>query len=189
MKDTLRFLFELGQLKKTKRSGWWLAGIKDPETIAEHSFRSAIVARIIAEKEGADADKVTLMMLYHDVPESRINDLHKLGARYIDTDESENRCIKEQVENLPDYLKDEILGLFMEMKERKTKEAKVARDADLIECALQAKEYLDTGYPECQDWLDNISKVLLTGTGKAMLKEISRTKAHTWWHGLKNIDR
>ncbi|GGP44124.1 hypothetical protein GCM10010214_16250 [Streptomyces abikoensis] len=44
-KGTAGFLLEMGMLKRAKRSGWWIAGVKDPETIAEHSFRSPSSAR------------------------------------------------------------------------------------------------------------------------------------------------
>ncbi len=31
------FLFETGTLKNARRTGWWMAGIRDPESVAEHS--------------------------------------------------------------------------------------------------------------------------------------------------------
>jgi hypothetical protein len=39
--DMAKYLYEAGQLKRVKRSGWWIAGVKDPESVAEHSFRTA----------------------------------------------------------------------------------------------------------------------------------------------------
>ena len=45
-----------------------------------------------------------------------------------------------------------------------------AKDADLIECALQAREYIDKGFKEAQDWLDNIRQVVKTKTAKKMLE-------------------
>ena len=45
------YLFEMGLLKRAKRTGWWIAGIKDPETIAEHSFRTAIIGAMLATQE------------------------------------------------------------------------------------------------------------------------------------------
>ncbi|CAM5298637.1 HD domain-containing protein [Streptomyces californicus] len=39
-KGAAGFLLEMGMLKRAKRSGWWIAGVKDPETIAEHSLGS-----------------------------------------------------------------------------------------------------------------------------------------------------
>ncbi|WP_369405578.1 hypothetical protein [Streptacidiphilus neutrinimicus] len=34
---TSGFLLELGMLKRAKRSGWWIAGVTDSESIAEPS--------------------------------------------------------------------------------------------------------------------------------------------------------
>lgn len=49
-----RFLYEAGTLKQTKRTGWWMAGVRDPESVAEHSWRTALLASVIAKLEGAD---------------------------------------------------------------------------------------------------------------------------------------
>lgn len=49
-----RFLYEAGTLRNTKRTGWWMAGVRDPESVAEHSWRTSLIATIIAKLEGAD---------------------------------------------------------------------------------------------------------------------------------------
>jgi putative hydrolases of HD superfamily len=188
MKNIAKFFLELGQLKRVKRSGWWLAGIKDPETIAEHSYRSAIMARILAELEGADVNKVTTMMLIHDIPEARINDLHKVGSRYIDFKKAEKAAFKEQLERLPKKIADEFYSLFIEMGEKKTKEAIIAKDVDLLECAIQAKEYLDQNYKDAQNWIDNVEKGLKTKSAKEILKILKKSGANDWWYGLKHIE-
>ena len=43
--------------KRVKRSGWWVAGIDDPESVAEHSYRTALLGYILASLEGADPTK------------------------------------------------------------------------------------------------------------------------------------
>ena len=65
----------------------------------------------------------------------------------------------------------------------------MARDADLLENALEAREHIKTGYKDAQNWLDNINKVIKTGSGKKLLKEIENTDPHDWWKGLKKIER
>ena len=119
MENIAKFFFELGVLKNVKRSGWWLAGIKDPESVAEHSFRMTIIGRILAEMEGADINKVTTMCLFHDVAEARINDLHLVGARYIKKREAELKAFEEQMERLPENIGQELIGLMKELDERK----------------------------------------------------------------------
>ena len=57
MNNIAKYLYEVGQLKRVKRSGWWMAGIADPESVAEHSFRTALLGYILASLEGADPTK------------------------------------------------------------------------------------------------------------------------------------
>ena len=48
------FAYELGVLKRIRRAGWWHAGVRDPESVAEHSLRVAQLAAIIAVEEGEE---------------------------------------------------------------------------------------------------------------------------------------
>jgi hypothetical protein len=64
------FLYEMGLLKRYKRTGWMIAGIDDPESIAEHSFRTAIIGYLLAVMEGADPAKTAAMCLFHDTQET-----------------------------------------------------------------------------------------------------------------------
>lgn len=59
------YFFEAGTLKRAKRTGWWVAGIKDPESIAEHSHRVALISADLAITEGADPAKARASGLRH----------------------------------------------------------------------------------------------------------------------------
>jgi putative hydrolase of HD superfamily len=55
---TAQLIYETGLLKLAKRTGWWLCGVKDPESIAEHSFRTAIIAELeLLHDAGNDAHR------------------------------------------------------------------------------------------------------------------------------------
>lgn len=54
MNSMAKYLYEMGQLKRVKRSGWWMAGITDTESVVEHSFRTAMLGYILASLERAD---------------------------------------------------------------------------------------------------------------------------------------
>ena len=69
---TARLIYETGLLKLSKRTGWWLCGVKDPESIAEHSFRTAIIAGLLAGLEGADPARAIMLAVWHDSQETRI---------------------------------------------------------------------------------------------------------------------
>ena len=88
-KGTAGFLLEMGMLKRAKRSGWWIAGVKDPETIAEHSFRTAVIGAVLALMEGADPAKVALLCTFHDTQETRVSDIPHIGRRYLDAASNE----------------------------------------------------------------------------------------------------
>ncbi len=189
MKKILDLFFEFGQLKRVKRSGWWMAGIKDPESVADHTARTCFIGHILSKIENVDSEKVILMIISHDLPETRINDKDKVEARYIESKIGEKKAFEEQVENLPKKIKEELLVLHKNFEEGLTKEAQVAKDADYLECAIQAKEYLDIGYKKTENWIDNVGKVLKTKSAKEIFAVIKNSDSLEWWKGLKKIPK
>ncbi|MFD3687315.1 HD domain-containing protein [Nocardiopsis sp. NPDC058631] len=47
-------MHEAGTLKNQRRTGWWMAGVRDSESVAEHSWRTSLIASVLASMEGAD---------------------------------------------------------------------------------------------------------------------------------------
>jgi len=185
-KKIAEFLHEVGQLKMVKRSGWWLAGVKEPESVAEHSFRTAILGYVLAKKENANPEKVMKMLLFHDLPEARIGDMHKVTARYVDAGEAERRAIEGQAGSMGE-LGGEYRELMSEFLKRETRESVVAKDADWLECALQAREYLDSGNKDAQDWLERIGEMLATKSAKEIFLYMSQNHSCAWWKELKKL--
>src|SRR6266581_3295155 len=62
-----RFAYELGHLKQSARTGWWMVGVSHPESVAEHTLRTALLGFVLAEMEGADAARTAVLCLFHDV--------------------------------------------------------------------------------------------------------------------------
>lgn len=77
------FAYEMGVLKRTRRSGWWHAGVRDPESVAEHSLRVAQLAALIAAEEGADPARSAYLGLWHDSQETRTGDLPHSARPYL----------------------------------------------------------------------------------------------------------
>ena len=65
-------------------------------------------------------------------------------------------------------------------EKREGKERDVLKDADLLECAIQAKEYLEIGHAACTIWMDNIGKQLKTRSAKDIFQEIKESKSSIW---------
>ena len=188
-KNITKFLFESGQLERVPRSGFTLIGIKNTKSVAEHQATTALISYILAKLEKADPEICLITSLIHDLPETRLNDLHKVGHRYIDFRKAEFEALTEQIQNLPKEISEEIKKLFYSYRKDQTKEGIIVRDADLLENALEAKRYLDQGHKHAQNWLDNIRKALQTESAKKILKEIELQDPNEWWQGLKRAER
>ena len=119
MENIAKYIFEAGMLKHVKRSGWWACKIKDPESVAEHSFRAAIVAFIIAKLEGESdefANKLATAAVFHDMHETRILDLNKVAVRYINKQEAISRKVEEeQIKLLPTDVQSALKNLIFNL--------------------------------------------------------------------------
>ena len=185
--DIAKFLYEVGQLKRVKRSGWWIAGVKDPESVAEHTFRAAVITYVLARLEGADTGKAVLMALFHDLPEARTNDAHRIVRRYADWRNVDKKAMNEQSKRLPHEVAKEVASFFEEFEKEASAEARLARDADLLECLIQAREYQALGYHDVVDWILNAQAALATESAKRIAAECLRTEPKEWWQGLKAL--
>ncbi len=184
-KEIAKIFYEAGVLKRIPRSGWFLVRIKRPETIAEHLFRSALIGCFLARMEKVDENKVIKMCLTHDLAEVRIGDRNKVNARYIDSKQAELKAFQDIFKKTENR---EFANLFKELYDRKTKEAIVAKDADILEVIVQAREYLDAGESaSLKVWIKNEEKRLKTKSAKRMAKAIKATDPNAWWNGLKKI--
>jgi putative hydrolase of HD superfamily len=188
-KDITKFLYEMGQLKRVKRSGWWIAGVKDPESVAEHSFRTAVIAYILAQLEGVNQEKVVSMALFHDMSEARTNDAHRIVRRYANWEDVDKKAVGEQSKRLPGEMGKRMVTLFEEFEEEASLEAKVVRDSDLLECIVQAREYQALGYTDVVDWIFNAQAALKTESAKKIASECLKTEPKEWWQGLKKIEK
>ncbi len=186
MKNLINYFFEIGMLKKYHHNGVMAAGVKIPDTVAEHSFRAAIIAYVLAELEGENSEKVACMLLFHDVPEARTGDHNKIAQRYIDRDGIEEKVLKDQINLLPAKAAKAIEEYWITEHRGSNKLAKIAYDADLLETAIQAKEYLDTGYPT-KSWIDNIKVHLKTKSAKKLLLELEKTHLTDWFKKIKKL--
>lgn len=187
--NAVNLFAEAGLLKNVKRSGWWVAGIEDPESVAEHCFRCAVMGYYMAHVEKVDVHKVTVMCLFNDIHEARINDLHKMGHHYIDFREAEKQVFADQMADLDKNVKSEMTDFRREYEEQKTKASIVARDADILECLLQAKEYYDNGHTKAKKFFQRAPSYLKTATGKKLWKTIETWDSSQWWEDVVKFER
>lgn len=187
--NLMNLIAEAGMLKRVRRSGWWVLGIKDSETVADHSFRCAVIGYIIAKMEKVHPYKVLLMTLFNDMHEARINDLHKMSQRYIKLQEAEDMAFKEQISNLPKSMKNELKDMHEEYRKQGSMESIIARDADILECLVQAKEYKEYGFKEAFRFMKKAPKFLRTKSAKRLWALAKGMNLNKWWESLSEFKR
>ncbi|MBI2583572.1 MAG: HD domain-containing protein [Candidatus Aenigmarchaeota archaeon] len=142
MADTeklLEFLGLVGKLKKTERSGWVRNGIPDSESVADHSFRTAILAFILGDKLEVDGEKLLKMVLIHDLPESITGDITMHDKEYGRKSEIERKAMEKLCSSTENG--NEIMSLWKEFEEGKSKESRLAHELDKLEMLIQSFEY------------------------------------------------
>ena len=140
----VRFLEMAGRLKRTPRAGWVEVGIRQPESVADHTFRTSILCMIYADMEGLDQPKLLRMALIHDLPEAIIGDLTP-PKKTKESKEKEETAVNQMLNLLPKEQRKKYITVWNEYQEGKTKEAKAVRQLEKLEMALQAKEYEEAG--------------------------------------------
>ena len=172
-KKIVHFVFELANLKKFKHCGIKFAGIKDPDTLAEHALRASQIAYILADLEGVNPEKCAMMTLIHDNGEIRTGDQHKISRKYFDVKPFEKKAFMDQTKNLPTKTGSVFAKLYEEFDAQKTLESHIARDADMLETAFQAKEYFDNGNKTAKLWIDHVRENLKTASAKKIQYDIT----------------
>lgn len=174
------FLYEAGTLKHTARTGWWMAGVHTPETVAEHSWRTALIASIIAKLEGADPAQAAYLAVWHDSQETRTGDINHLGKKYVAGETDPRDVTADQIADFPEGLAQAVRELVAEYEAKETPEAVCARDADKLECMIQGIEYKAQGHENAQRWIDNSRGRIVTKSGQALADAVLTTGSLDW---------
>lgn len=181
MENIIKFLIETGKLKKLERSGWVIRGIKNPETIADHTFRMTIMAWILGEKGRFNLKKVLKIALIHDLCEVYAGDMTPYDGiipeneeerqamlkkiprfpkaikekRIKEKHEKEKAGLKKLLTYLPEKTQKEIMSLWLEYENGTTREGRFIRQVDRVENLLQALEYWrkDKSFPIEPWWI------------------------------------
>jgi putative hydrolase of HD superfamily len=136
----VHLLFELGALRHVDRT-WRHFGGFPFANVAEHSFRVAWLAWVIATREGGDTGKVVLMAMVHDTPETRTGDVNYLSRMY--TTRHEQLAFDDQY--AATSVGPQAASLWAEYEARETLEARIVKDADTLDCDFELREAAAAG--------------------------------------------
>lgn len=165
--NLVEFLVEAGKLKKMTRKGWVLRGIKNPETIAAHTFRMALLSWILGKERDLDVKKVIKIAMIHDLCEVYAGDITPYDKilpkdkkkrketlekwpkflkseevkRFLEKEEKEWKALNKLTAMLPEKRAKEMVNLWLDFKNGFTREGRFVKQVDKVENLLQALEY------------------------------------------------
>jgi putative hydrolase of HD superfamily len=175
MDAVVDFMIEVGKLKRLKRKGWLLRGVKDAETVSQHTFRTAVIAWLLGRKRGFDMGKVLKTAFVHDLCEVHTSYetpyeplfFNFLGIKKIPTKKvfkkpprlpktqriewllkkkkKEWLGLEKLISGLPRKIQEEITNLWICFDQYLTREGRFVNQVNKVENLLQATEY----------WLEN----------------------------------
>jgi len=177
MESIADFLFEVGMLSKTPRSGYQFLG-SGRESVAEHILRTVFIGYALCKlNPSLNELRVLKMCILHDLPEARTGDMNYVNKKYVEVNEA--KAVRELTEEL--FFGGDIRQAIDEFNARETREAKTARDADQIALILQLKEYGDLGNKYSDEWIRYALQRLATEEGKKLADKIIQTDSSHWW--------
>jgi 5'-deoxynucleotidase YfbR-like HD superfamily hydrolase len=177
LQPIVHFLFEVGMLRRTPRSGLQFLGSGD-DSVAEHLLRAAYVALAVGSLvPGVDRSKLVLMCLVHDLAEARTGDLNYENKKYVTADEE--RALQDLASTLP--FGGDLEALVSEFNARTTLEARLANDCDQLELLLVLKEELDRGNPQAREWIPFAVKRLREPISRQLAEAVLGTHSSDWW--------
>jgi putative hydrolase of HD superfamily len=171
-------LFEIGTLRNMKRMHCQTLPQAN-DTIASHSFETAIIGMILAKMENVDENKVLKMCLFHDIAEARTGDANFIHSHYVKMDEE--KAIRDQYFKTP--LEEEIVEILDEYNKRKSKESIIAKDADLINQIISQCNYLKNS-KDLARWNRHSIKELKTKSAKKLAQTITTRNPFEWFYNF-----
>ena len=158
----LEVILEANELKSIPRMGWRVRGIRDGESVAEHSYAVALICLLLADRLDLEVDRGKLLeiALLHDLPEHMLGDIHAPATRVLGEDvkeAAEARVLQRLFDGLAK--RDEYVSLWREFAERSSIEGRIVRAVDKLEMFTQAYQYECEGNRMLEDfwgWEDNL---------------------------------
>ena len=140
------FIQKVLELKSIPRQGWKeKLKINNPESVADHSYSTTVMAMIFADIKGLNTEKIIRMALLHDLAESIIGDITPNKLTKNEKISKENIAMKQILKNLPSSVTESYFEIWNDYQKKASKEAILLHEIDKLEMAFQAKFYQKKG--------------------------------------------
>jgi putative hydrolase of HD superfamily len=147
IKNLLYFFSFVTDLKKVRRAGWaFKAGIKSPESVADHSFSLSVMTMVFSDVEGLDTERALKMAIIHDLAESITGDIMPDKITRRTKKNLENKAMETILNKLPKSLRKEYSQIWDEYVNERSDLSKLVHRLDKLEMILQAIKYMSSGH-------------------------------------------
>ncbi len=162
-------------LKTTPRTGWVRRGVHGVESVADHSWRVALMALVGAEGvPGLDANRAVQIALVHDLAESIVGDIAPGDGVPAEEKHRREASAMERLEGiLGGGTGARVRALWDEYEAGKSPEARFVKDLDKLEMILQAKEYEEEQGTDLSEFFASTQGRFKTEMGEKWADEIS----------------
>ncbi|HKU32890.1 MAG TPA: HD domain-containing protein [Candidatus Nitrosotalea sp.] len=170
------FFYIVSELKKVSRKGWKeKVGIPHPESVADHSYGTAIMAMVLSDYKSMDAEKMMKMALLHDLAESITGDFIPGEISRENKTDMENQVMQEIFSKLPPVLVEKYTLIWDEYQKGVSQESILLHEIDKLEMAVQAIKYSSEGFSKeiLQEFIDSARKEINSKELLAVLDALS----------------
>lgn len=137
----LALVLEAEALKRTVRAGWRRIGVRQPESVADHSWRLALMAMLYAEQLGLDAGRAVRIALVHDLGEARIGDRMPGEWTPARKHAREAAALRGMLKALPAKQRRAWMALWLDYERGRSPEARLVAELDKLEMVAQGLAY------------------------------------------------
>lgn len=144
--STLAALLPLLALDRLPRTGWLVAGVASPESVAAHSLGTALVVLALGPRLAppVDVDRCVRLAVLHDAPEALLTDLPRTATECLPAGakaEGERRAAERLLAPLSPLAQ----AGFEEYRAQSTREARFVRLCDQLHLGLRWLGYRREG--------------------------------------------
>lgn len=179
LNSIIDFIFEMGTLRNMRRMHTQVIPNSN-DTIASHSFRTAVIGYLLSDLENVNRDKVLKMALFHDIAETRTGDANFIHHFYVE--QKEKIASQDQIKNIANS--EEIESLLDELRAGKTREAIVVKDADTLDQLFLEKEVLNEKPEDFAKWHEFSIRKLKTKSAKKLAQSLKNRNPMQWFYNF-----
>lgn len=180
--------FEALGLKDVERTGWALSRVADPESVADHSWGTALLCLLFARAAQVDVEQAVSMALIHDLAEVKVGDIpfRSVGSEGDVTGAEKSRLEHEAIDGLVPPAGERLQRLWLRYEANDDGVAWFVRDMNLVDMCLQALYYVehrrfsDTAEPEsgslgrAEEFLASARVRISTALGRSLLGRVEK---------------